>query len=434
MAVMHAIQQKTKGLSVRLRVFLVAGAMVLLVTALAFAGDYLNSAHGNSSTGVKRTERTTTYSQGNCGHCHEQHGIINGATNSGPFPFALFRNFFNTGATTGSYLQDDNFCFACHGAPSLQSGGIINNDYAQTFGGYTTQGPTTILEAFNQTSYHNLYDVWNFARNTFSFFTDQSNPCVACHNPHLAKRIKANPTNPSAATAVSRPTDHGTLWGDGAGEKMADFFTGKYQAPLHYSSGYEPGGTNTYDGSNLPDYATFCTDCHNSTNTIYSTTLGRNLRPIDWISEGGESGPGDKHGRNSATVAISMNAPYSSAPIGISIGFAVSCLDCHEPHGSPNPFLIRREVNGVAVSITDPNSKDMGYLCRACHMDDKAAGISSTANRWEYIHHKASDRPYVQMQCMFCHKAGGVSNCLNCHMHGKDDSWAGARATGRICF
>ncbi|WP_456431002.1 cytochrome c3 family protein [Thermosulfuriphilus sp.] len=430
---MPATRQKTKPL--RWGVFLLAGVAIFGLVALAFAGDYLNSAHGNASSGVKRTQRTDTYTQGNCGHCHEQHGVINGSSNSGPFPFDLFKNFFNTSATTGPYTQNDNFCFSCHGSPSLQANGIINNDYAQTFGGYTTQGPATILEAFNQTSYHNLYDIWNFARTNFSsFFKDQSNPCVACHNPHLAKRIKANPTNPAAATAVSRPTDHGTLWGDGTGEKMSDFSSGKYQAPLHYSSGYEPGGSSTYNGSNLPDYTTFCTDCHNSSNTIYSTTLGRNLRPIDWISQGGESGPGDKHGLNAATDAISMNSPFASAPIGISIGFVLSCLDCHEPHGSANPFLIRREVNGVVVTINDPYSKDMGNLCRACHMDDKAAGYSSTANRWEYIHHKASDRPYAQFQCIWCHSSGGVSNCLNCHMHGKDDSWAGSRATGRICF
>lgn len=65
--------------------------------------------------------------------------------------------------------------------------------------------------------------------------------------------------------------------------------------------GSEPNSSTTQDGSNLTDMVSFCTDCHNTTNTIYSTTLGRNLKYIDWNNE--------KHGLGDATNTISMDNP-----------------------------------------------------------------------------------------------------------------------------
>ncbi len=426
----------------------------------AKAGPYWRSAHGSYSAGVKRGSRTL-YARGNCAHCHDQHGYYGGISNGGPFSFALFANPFNTNASPGNYQKADAFCFHCHtnATDSEQSGGITNEDYAKTFGGYSSSGKNDILSTFNQTSYHDLEDVYNYARTNFSFFTQRSSPCVACHNPHLAKRVKADPANPSANTAVSLPSAHDDLWGDGATaterETMYYFYQGHYQSPYAYggTNSYEPGGTTTYDGSNLPDYATFCTECHNPNTTIYSSQLGRNLIKIDWTTQGGEAGPGDKHGKNSATTALSIKAPYSSAPIGITMGFALSCTDCHEPHGSPNPYLIRTEVNGVQVTISGTSGNQIGYLCRACHKDDQAYGTTATPNRWQHVHHctdgGANDAPYPGVgMCGGCHSGGGGGGrdrctstgsptpipCLNCHMHGKDDGWLGGSSTGRRCF
>jgi len=418
----------------------------LLGGPTAEAGPYWRSAHGNYSTGVKRSSRTL-YNAGNCGHCHDQHGYYAGISNGGPFAFALFANPFNTNASPGSYQKADAFCFHCHtnATDSEQNGGITNEDYSKTFGGYSSSGKDNILSTFNQRSYHNLEDIYDYAKNNLSFFTPQSSPCVACHNPHLAKRVKADPGNPAVNTAVSLPSAHDTLWGDDNTatdkETMYYFYQGRYQAPYAYggTSSYEPGGTNTYDGTNLPDYATFCTECHNPNVTIYSNSLGRNLIKIDWTTQGGESGPGDKHGRNSATTSLSVKAPYSGAPIGISIGFALSCTDCHEPHGAPNPYLIRSEINGAQVSIPTTNTgTEIGYLCMACHKDDVAYGVSSTPNKWRYVHHTATDHPYPQRQCGRCHGGGGMNPppipCMNCHMHGKNDGYLGGNSTGRICF
>ncbi len=455
------IGQKQRRLMGAMRVILLRIKFLTIflffgLTAISWAGAYLLSAHGNSVYGVKRTTRLDL-GRGNCGHCHDQHGQIDAVSNGGPYRFALFSNNFNSTATS-PYWDDDSICFLCHGG-TYQSGGIINYDYSQTYGGYSG-GPSSILEAFNQistyptsASWHNLSDIYNFAAGNFSFFTPYSNPCVACHNPHRAKKVQADPQSPSNNTAISLPTAHETLWGDESNETMYYLATIKYglkyQAP--YYSGvttYEPGGTTLIDGSTLPDYVTFCTTCHNTSYNIYSNELGAFLRQIYWDGTGGDSAVPvngyypDKHGENTATVSTLLNAPYNSTLYSVG-DLITSCTDCHEPHGSPNPYLIRREVNGVSVTVSGTTGNEIGYLCRACHQDDAALNAGTLlVNGWYYAHHSdPSDAPYPgpPSGCSWCHGGGGTPPiaCLNCHKHGLDDSWVsttGKTPSGRICF
>lgn len=211
---------------------------------------------------------------------------------------------------------------------------------------------------------------------------------------------------------------------------------------------YEPDGSTTQDGTNLTDYVTFCTDCHNATNTIISTVLGT-LKTIDWETIGGDAAGGDKHGRNTATTNICVDTPYNtSSPFTYCLSSfttrILSCTDCHEPHGGPNNFLIRKEINGnVLLNTVSTGTKDYGYLCRQCHMDDKDYNSTSgTANNWEAVHHCAGDFPYLQKKCSDCHGdspgrdvcgmssgtgggtlpssciKGNSINCDCCHYHG----------------
>jgi hypothetical protein len=394
----------------------------------AQAGPYTDSAHGNGSFGVKRSgDSLLNYAKGNCGHCHEQHASIDGdepepySGDATASPFALFGDNFNTSATTSPYQQSHNFCFYCHtNSSSLQSGGITNynRDYAATFGGYTTNSPLGIFEAFNQHSYHNLSDIWDFSKTNFpSFFTSTSNPCTGCHNPHLARRNKENEKDPSY-TAISKPSDHANLWGNDAAEKMDAASGNKYMAPYHYNPNtYEPDATNINNGSLTPDYNAFCTDCHSVTNTIDSTTLGRTLYKISWYTLGGDaSTAGDKHGKNSAT-----DYPERINPYGATNGWVLSCLDCHEPHGSPSSFLIRREVNGtvtttaVHTAATSPTgTSNLELLCAKCHNSN-----------WHDIHHTqpSTEPPYNKGNCTdYCHMSADRPPpripCERCHYHG----------------
>lgn len=356
------------------------------------AGSYLNSAHGNTTYGVKRSTAgfPADYTRGLCGHCHEQHGSIGGAepAPAGGSP-SLYSLFYNNHAN-----QTDNFCFQCHtDVASYQTGGnIINRSYSYRAGDWNADTVNDILESFSfanpPDSTHYLDDVLSFITGKWNYTAD-SNPCSACHNPHAAQGDPANAGNSpkSAGTRgwpVSRPSQHTTsdnaawgVWGDGAGEKMNNY-SASYQAPLRFTSNYEPDGSLTQNGSNLTDYATFCTDCHNNVNTISSTPLGRNLNTFDWNVEKHGKGNADDGippppaGYADASTCTEILAPYQVGTCG---AYVLACTDCHEPHGSPNLFLIRKEVNGAVVTVDtgtgagpsgNPNTEWVN-LCNRCH-------------------------------------------------------------------
>ncbi|MCD6527288.1 MAG: cytochrome c3 family protein [Desulfuromonas sp.] len=390
-------------------------ALVLFVIAVqAASGDYTASAHGNSSYGVLRTSMTP-YARGNCAHCHEQHTSVAG---NEPAPVSgssdCYLLFANSGPTMAPYAQSDSICFACHGGLSTMQNEVIgNNNYSATFAGATVESDN-IMTAFNQSSYHNLHDIKKYivgdsGTKSFANFPAGSNPCCGCHNIHIARANKRDPGNP-VSTALSKPSDHGNLFGnDTPAERMSDTtYNANYQPPYFIgSSNLEPDGLSSdraTQAEKTPDYDEFCTDCHNSTNTIYSTTLARNLRTIDWDNE--------KHGKGDAEGSISVDAPFTSG--SGSMGYVLACTDCHEPHGSSNVFLIRNGVNGAQLSgnISAEISTDWRYLCARCHDDDN-----------ENIHHSSADKPYTQYQCKKCHSnypTSALLRCSNCHYHG---SW-----------
>jgi len=87
-------------------------------------------------------------------------------------------------------------------------------------------------------------------------------------------------TRPDFADPTRNPRAMGTtLWGDEPGEKLDDYTgAGTYRTP----------GGDTFSGSELPDYATFCQNCHTHPQSEFGEHGG-----IGW---GGDQ----PHGLNSA--------------------------------------------------------------------------------------------------------------------------------------
>ncbi len=147
--------------------------------------------------------------------------------------------------------------------------------------------------------------------------------CTNCHNPHII--------------TAQRPL----VFPD-----STDVLIGWMKDPVDTLAPYD----------SIPDYVTFCLECHSSD----FDSLARD--PIDW-------GPyGDVHGDSVATGTSygDVIAPYSENQILNGFNYVLACTDCHDPHGSPNIFLIKTVVNGQPVSVTQ-----YGYwyeLCTACHV------------------------------------------------------------------
>jgi hypothetical protein len=210
------------------------------------------------------------------------------------------------------------------------------------------------------------------------------------------------------------------LWGDGAGEKMSDYTAG-YQAPHRFNPPpitYEPDGSATQDGSNLTDFVSFCTDCHNDSNIISSTPLGRDLYTVNWDVAGPDL---QKHGKGIASDAcINIFPPYQVAQCG---NYVLACTDCHEPHGSPNIFLIRKEVNGGEVTVDTGtgqgpdglDNKEWVFLCEQCHDGLRLDG---------YHTHPDFVPPDSSGDCsaLQCHVVlGNYRPCGECHYHSNID-------------
>jgi hypothetical protein len=137
-----------------MRKHLAVMVFVLFVAGRAYAGAYTDSAHGSETYGVDRTS-TSQYTQGHCGHCHEQHASIAGVEPAPARPFGDPPDeylLFNTNFTD----QSTNFCYECHvDSGGYQVGNIaINRSYSYNFGGHTAAGSydADIEEAFSHTT------------------------------------------------------------------------------------------------------------------------------------------------------------------------------------------------------------------------------------------------------------------------------------------
>lgn len=406
-------------------VLIVVGALVWMLACgnVASAFDFhTDSAHGHDTDGVNRwdvvpdPDHPDAYKIGACEHCHD---TFNDSI-CGENDLMLFKTAY--------------FCVQCHQYPednvSHQVDMPYQGCYSYKFGGDTTiTCPSSIKAAFlfinqvgtgqpvsncgsNKGSAHYLPDIGDFLQNRWGFgdTSDDINLCEGCHNPHKAQRHDY-PSDSTGGSPISLPSTHDGNWdvyGAKTTERMDSYAgTQVYLAPYYYNKWgqgkYEPDGGSQQYGANMPDYVTFCTECHNDSNDIYSTQLGRYLHKFDWDTE--------KHGRAAASDGGGYTDfwyPYYDNQSG---NYVLSCTDCHEPHGSPNPFLIRQRVNDRTASI--PGGKgEWADLCENCHMHR-----SHSQDPPDYgPHYKILQQGY----CSECHNMhqGIYEPCNKCHYHG----------------
>jgi hypothetical protein len=362
--------------------------------------SYNDSAHGNDDPapgyGVNRSG--TDYDIGDCAHCHETFDgslcIVN--------ELMLF-------APMNPASQTDNFCFRCHTAIGGDQFDSIstNKSYSYNFAGYedTDTYDDDIKEAFSHTadsgSSHHLSDIVNLfgqtlkdaAGNDWSL-PEGTNPCRACHNPHLAQQNYPVVIEGGVLkTAISRPSRPNELWGDDSNERMSS--VGGYHPPRWYQEPalYEPDRSDTTDGLNMPDYVRLCTDCHNKYNTIVSNNprIPGGPRPLTKFNWGVDEITNYLvHGAKDGD-AWHLRGPYSG--LG-SANITLSCIDCHEPHGShEHIYLMRTSINGTELTQFDgEDDLSWGRLCNRCHIDYIGSGAKHS---------------------------GAPPDCWGCHRHAK---------------
>ena len=176
-------------------------------------------------------------------------------------------------------------------------------------------------------------------------YTPTTDACAGCHRAHTASGpsllIEANTNALCMSCHGSTATGAVTNVNDGVLEAVAGDNTG---TPLN------GGGFANYQGS-----AT--TSTHDVSGTVTDA----------W-------GNGVNRGVTAALAA----------------GEALDCASCHDPHGSPNYRIIKSNINGTAVTVTQVDEgaqvydaenwpADMSNVCAACHAayHETAANVGS---------------------------------------------------------
>ena len=313
----------------------------------------LVSAHFNNPEKRIQSGMENDQANTNCRRCHSSDFSEGTAATEAP-------HFYTTAAAYEGSAHKDRLCTECHdihGAAGNFSGmtkadrqNLCTQCHAG-IGGHPGAGSTPFT--------HN-------GKN----YTLQ---CVSCHNVHLVTgTYNQADQDKSPVTLFS---DNLNVWGDTAGEKMDAYAGGGiYRTPAGES----------FSGAQLPDYASFCTDCHGQP--------GNPPFGLNWS--------GDPHGRGAA------NQPngYGTCPNWFACGnafgwdgddcvgseaecwpvmakaagdelysreeythtdrvsganFTLACTDCHTGHGTGN--LGRPNVNGGAFTA------NWNSMCNNCH-------------------------------------------------------------------
>ncbi len=316
-----------------------------------------------------------------CTACHEVHG------STGPYG----------GMTRGS---KETLCYQCHSA----GGGVANNALSNR-AGYVSA--TNVRDAFTGKSVkHPLGKDFSLDGNATVYTLE----CTSCHNVHIVTgRYWQADQNKSP---ITRFASNLAVWGVSAGQKMDDYAgSGTYRTPFN----------DVFTGAQLPDYATFCLECH--AGSLTSPSNPNPLQPthglVNWNSDphgrlsadaphgshnghalqGGDTHPcpnwtscGQAKGwdgdvcvgsqadcwpvrSRSIGDVLFQREPYSHSDRVKGRNFVLACIDCHEAHGSNRGSFIRERLNTTNTGACGTGSNganctdagDWGSYCNICH-------------------------------------------------------------------
>jgi predicted CXXCH cytochrome family protein len=315
----------------------------------------LSGTHFNTSTKRLKAGYENDSNNSNCKQCHNP-GTVAVAN---PQWYSTYAAYESSAHKTVGNLKCSN-CHDVHGASGSYAGMTTANkqNLCLQTGCHSGQSGHATGVSFGKSS------------KTYTL------ECVSCHNVHIVTGKFTVDSNKSPLTTLSNNL---VIWGDDAGEKMNDYAgSGTYRTPKG----------ETLTGNQLPDYPTFCLDCH-----------GQNMSPsihgnISWGDMHGTAASNSPQGGNQCPnwymcgltegwdgdncVAADPNdcwptmtrslgddrfsrPPYNHIERIANVNFVMSCDNCHVTHVSGSGKM-RSTINNSPASMSDWKT-----VCNACH-------------------------------------------------------------------
>ncbi|MEW6418619.1 MAG: LamG-like jellyroll fold domain-containing protein [Nitrospirota bacterium] len=399
----------------------------------------LNTAHYNNTQ--KRLQGGNDQNNSNCNLCHS----TGGSADATP-------KFYMNSTDYENSAHNGKLCTECHDVH-----GMINWSLP-TYAGMTKGDKTNLC---NQC--HSGIGGHPGAGST-TFTIDGKNytlQCISCHNVHVVTGTYAQADqNKSPLTRFAHAIQNQPqIWGDVAGEKMNAYAgSGTYRKP----------NGELFTGDQLPDYATFCLDCHGTGGTNHETSEPSPYFRITW--------DGDPHGRQAANQPsgygvcpnwfacgkafgwtdddctgsqadcwpviprgegdeLFSREPYTHKERVAGANFTLSCTDCHTGHGSGT--LSRPKINNVGPFSNWNNT------CNYCHYyysdwhADMACGNASCHEQnslHRFKKYTGGGGPRTHESGLVLHYAfeNNLKDSGGWEMDGKWYSTAGSFTTGKV--
>lgn len=390
-------------------VFLVFCSMLLTLCFIlpdrANSGPYLDSQHGDTTYGVTRSTIDTkysTFSKGNCAHCHEQHASLDGAE---PIPYTDTAEYGHAGPDLAElFSYEEGVCEMCH------DGSPVPRDVK-------TQRLKTYHHPISEYSGQHTMSRMEYGQSGAPFRGAKRHAeCADCHEPHYigdpgTTYHTYNAANPANNNLVSNPIKG--VWGV---EPTTDPL---WSPPTGYTE------LKTVAVGSAKEYQ-ICFKCHSYYAFQDSDGIIDSTKPITdqamEFSKGNKSVHPVRVGLSSQTgsyapralTAAQMKSPWNTAAnMGVQTMY---CCDCHGndatspvgPHGSNVKFMLRgtgkywpTKADGTTLwklNSTDAANPDL--FCKNCH----PIYPGGPEEGWYNVVH-VRDGQHWTYPCVTCHVA-----------------------------
>jgi predicted CXXCH cytochrome family protein len=315
----------------------------------------LTTAHFNNATDRLKAGYDNDANNSNCKQCHDP----GTAAVANPQWYTTYTAYQSSAHKAVGNLKCSD-CHDVHGAKGSYQAMTIDNK----------QNLCLQSGCHSGQSGHALGNSFNKGGKTYSL------ECTSCHNVHI---LTGRFTVDSTKSPLTKLSDNLNVWGDASGEKMNNYAgSGAYRTP----------NGDTLSGSQLPDYPTFCLDCHGqdmSPGSIHGNISWGDMHGTaasnspngggncpNWYMCGLATGREGDDCTGTQTECWPVmtrslgddrfsRSPYNHIERIANVNFVMSCNDCHVTHVSGSGKM-RSTINGSPASMSNWQT-----VCNACH-------------------------------------------------------------------